>query len=153
MIERMTRNELTSIKMMFASLSNEKYSLDNLGRRLDMVENGRERLREHVEGLQKLMDDITETITIEQCKAIYSTMKDYEMRLVPRLTPISTNVLMTKEQAKRLMDCARIKCHDCVEDSETCRDCQIYQMMEEIVPLDDYGEGLICPYSTAEWSD
>jgi len=153
MTERMTRDEVTAIKMLLASLSNEKYALERISKRLDMVPDGKERLKQHTEDLQKLMDEIVNTITAEQCKVIYGTMKDYEMRLVPKLMPMSTNVLMTKDQAKNLMDCARIKCQGCVEDGESCRRCQVYQIMEETVPLDDYGNGMICPYSLAEWEN
>ena len=153
MMERMTRQEVSAIKMLFASLSNEKYALDGLTRRLGMIPDGVDRLRRCTADLQKIMDEIVGTITTEQCKSIYGTMKDYEMRLVPKLTPMTTNVLMTKDQAKDLMDCARVKCHDCVEDGESCRSCRVYKIMEETVPLDDYGDGMICPYSLAEWDD
>ena len=59
----------------------------------------------------------------------------------------------TKEQAKALLDCARWKCHDCIEDGESCRKCQLYKLLEATTPMDDYGDGMICPYSLAQWGD
>jgi hypothetical protein len=78
-------------------------------------------------------------------------MKDFDMRLLPKLTPGSTNVIMTKEEGMELMDIARWRCHSCAEDGESCRSCRLYKILESTTPMDSYGDGLMCPYALAEW--
>ena len=110
-------------------------------------------MRLAVGGLRAICDDLVGTIRRSQCQQIWGTMKDFEMRLLPKLTPGSTNIVLTKEEGKQLLDCARWKCHDCIEDGESCRQCQLYKLLEATTPMDDYGDGMICPYSLAEWRD
>ena len=99
------------------------------------------------------MNDLIGTISRSQCRQIYGTMRDFEMRLLPKLTPGSTNILMTKDQGKELLDCARWKCHACVEDGEEARKCKLYQLLEATTPMDNYGDGMLCPYALAEWEE
>ena len=147
------RSELTAVRMLLAALSTAAYAQEDLQKRLECVPYGNQRLKLAVGGLRAVCDDVIGTITRSQCKQIYGTMKDFEMRLLPKLTPGSTNIIMTKEQGKDLLDCARWKCHDCIEDGESCRKCQLYKLLEATTPMDDYGDGMICPYSLAEWGD
>ena len=151
--ERMNRTEMTAVRMMLAALSVAAYAKDDLKDRLECVPYGNQRMRMAVGGLRAICDDLVGTISRSQCKQIYGTMKDFEMRLLPKLTPGSTNIIMTKEQGKELMDCARWKCHSSVEDGEACRKCQLYKLLESTTPMDSYGDGLVCPYSMAEWED
>ena len=151
--ERLMRSELTAVRMLLAALSSAAYAKEDLDDRLKCVPHGRERFRLSLGGLRAVCDDLIGTISRSQCKQIYGTMKDFEMRLLPKLTPGSTNIIMTKEQGKDLLDCARWKCHDCVEDGERCRECQLYKVLEATTPLDDYGDGMICPYALADWKE
>lgn len=151
--ERLMRSELTAVRMLLAALSSATYAKEDLDDRLKCVPHGRERFRLALGGLRAVCDDLIGTISRSQCKQIYGTMKDFEMRLLPKLTPGSTNIIMTKEQGKDLLDCARWKCHDCVEDGERCRECQLYKVLEATTPLDDYGDGMICPYALADWKE
>ena len=151
--ERLMRSELTAVRMLLAALSTAAYAQEDLHDRLECVPDGNRRLRLAVGGLRAVCDDLIGTISRSQCKQIYGTMKDFEMRLLPKLTPGSTNIIMTKEQGKDLLECARWKCHDCIEDGESCRKCQLYKLLEATTPMDDYGDGMICPYSLAEWRD
>jgi len=151
--ERLVRNEMTAVRMLLAALSTTLYAQKDLADRLECVPDGNRRMRLAVGGLRAVCDDLIGTISINQCKQIKGTMNDFEMRLLPKLTPGSTNIIMTKEQGKELLDCARWKCHDCIEDGEGCRECQLYKILEATTPMDDYGDGMICPYSLAEWRD
>lgn len=151
--ERLMRSELTAVRMLLAALSSATYAKEDLDDRLKCVPHGRERFRLALGGLRAVCDDLIGTISRSQCKQIYGTMKDFEMRLLPKLTPGSTNIIMTKEQGKDLLECARWKCHDCVEDGERCRECQLYKVLEATTPLDDYGDGMICPYALANWKE
>ena len=151
--ERLRRNEMNAVRMLLALLSTMSYAKDDLRGRLECVPNGNRRFRMAYGQLKAVCDDLIGTISTSQAKQIYGTMKDFEMRLVPKLTPGSTNIIMTKEEGKDLLDCARWRCQACTEDSESCRSCRLYKILEATTPLDDYGATLICPYSLAEWED
>ena len=149
--ERLKRNEMNGLRMLLAHLSTAAYVQDDLKDRLECIPDGNRRLRMAVGGLRAVCDDVIGTVSKAQAKQIYGTMRDYELRLVPKLTPASVNIMLTKEQGIELMDMAREKCHGCVEDGESCRECRLYKIFEATTPMDDYGDGLLCPYSLAEW--
>ena len=149
--ERLMRTEMTAVRMLLAALSTAAYAQEDLRHRLECIPSGNQRLRMAVGGLRAVVDDLIGTISLSQCKQIYGTMNDFEMRLLPKLTPGSTNIIMTKDQGIALLDCARWQCHDCVKDGNECRECQLYKIMESTTPLDDYGAGMVCPYSLADW--
>ena len=151
--ERLNRIEMQSVRMLLAALSVAAYAEKDLEKRLECVPAGNQRMRMAVGSLRSVVNDLIGTISRSQCKQIYGTMKDFEMRLLPKAMPGSTSVVMTKEQGKDLLDCARWKCHACVEDGEACRQCKLYQLLEATTPMDDYGDGMICPYALAEWED
>ena len=149
--ERLKRSEMTAVRMLLAHLSSAQYAQEDLQDRLQCIPNGRARMRLAVAQLRAVCDDLIGTISKSQAKQIYGTMRDFDVRLVPKLTPMTTNVIMTKEEGKDLIDCAREKCFGCVEDGESCRKCKLYQFLEATTPMEDYGDGLICPYSLAKW--
>ena len=150
--ERLLRSEMTALRILLAALSSAAYAQTDLQKRLECIPYGKERLRMAVGGLRAVCDDLIGTVSRQQCQQIYGTMMDFEMRLLPKLTPGSTNIIMTQEQGKDLIDCARWKCQACVEDGNSCRQCRLYKLLEATTPLDDYGEGLICPYALQEWA-
>ena len=149
--ERLKRSEMTAVRMLLAHLSSAKYAQEDLQDRLECIPHGRTRMRLAVAQLRAVCDDLIGTISKSQAKQIYGTMRDFDVRLVPKLTPMTTNVIMTKEECKDLIDCAREKCFGCVEDGESCRQCKLYKLLEATTPMEDYGDGLICPYSLAKW--
>ena len=151
--ERLKRTEMIGMRMLLAHLSSATYFQEDLKDRLECIPDGNRRLRLAIGGLRAICDDLIGTITRSQAKQIYGTMKDYDLRLVPKMTPGSVNIILTKEQGKALMDLAREKCTGCVEDGESCRECRLYQILESTTPMDDYGDGLICPYSLAVWKE
>jgi len=51
----------------------------------------------------------------------------------------------------KLVDMAREKCKGCVEDGNGARQCELYRFLEVTSPMEDYGDGLMCPYALAEW--
>ena len=149
--ERLVRVEMQAVRMMLATLSTAAYAKDDLKKRLECVPYGNERMRMALGGLRSVVNDLIGTISVQQAKQIYGTMKDFDMRLLPKLTPGITNVIMTKEEGMELMDIARWKCHSCAEDGESCRSCRLYKILEATTPMDNYGDGLMCPYALAEW--
>ena len=151
--ERLNRVEMQAVRMMLAALSTAAYAKDDLKERLECVPDGNKRFRLALGGLRAVCDDVIGTVSRSQCKQIYGTMNDFEMRLLPKMTPGTTNIIMTKDQGKDLLECARWKCHDCVEDGEACRQCKLYKLLEATTPMDSYGDGLICPYALAKWEE
>ena len=149
--ERLKRSEMTAVRMLLAGLSTAGYAREDLQERLKAVPDGNGRLRRSLGLMKAVADDLVGTISKAQCRQIYGTMKDFEMRLVPKLTPMSQNVIMTAEEAKELLECARWKCRDCIEDGDSCRKCKLYKLLEATTPMEDYGTGMICPYSAAKW--
>ena len=143
---------MQAVQMALAGISALAYAQDDLKRRLECIPSGNQRMKMTVGGVKSVMNDLIGTITQKQALHIYHVMKDMDMRLVPKLTPGSGNFIMSKEEGKELMDCARERCHGCVEDNESCRKCRLYKLMTALVPLEKY-EGLICPYSLAEWEE
>lgn len=79
-------------------------------------------------------------------------MQDMEIRMVPKMTGMTQNVIFDKDLAKGLIDAAQEKCHGCVEDGNGCRNCALYKVLEGIIPLENY-DGMICPYAVSEWED
>lgn len=147
------RSEMTAVRMLLAALSTAAYAKDDLKARLECVPDGNRRLRLALGLLRAVCDDVVGTISLAQSRQILGTMKDYEMRLVPKLTPMSTNIIMTKEEGKDLLNLAREKCVGCTEDGDSCRECKMYKLLEATTPMEDYGSGLICPYSLAKWEE
>ena len=151
--ERLKRNEMNSLRMLLANLSSAEYVRMELKNRLDCIPDGNRRFRLALGGLKAVCEDVIGTISAAQAKQIYGTLKDYRMQMVPKAMPGTVNIMLTKEQGVELIDLARERCHGCVEDGNSCRECRLYKLFEATTPLDDYGDGLICPYSLAEWED
>ena len=149
--ERLTRHEMSSLKMLLAELSSGAWAEDNLQKRLECIPYGRERLQMAVGHIRAICNDVLGTIPTAQKVQIRGTMTDFEIRLMPKATPNSTNIVLTRAQGKDLVDMACERCIGCVEDGESCRKCKLYKFMEATTPLDDYGSGMTCPYSRAEW--
>ena len=148
---RLVRSEMTAVRMLLAGLSTVGYANEDLGEVLKMIPNGKRRLKLGLGQLNAVMSDMIGVISKPQCRQIWGTMKDYEMRLVPKLAPLSKNVLMTFDEGKDLMDMARERCHSCIEDGESCRKCRLYQILEATTPLEEWTDSMICPYSLATW--
>ena len=151
--ERLTRQEFGAVLRLYTLLSDAVHFENDMGRRLECVPNGKKRMRLLLGQIRSIVNDITGTIPVAQCRRIMSTMNDYESRLVPKFTPSKTNVLLDKEQARTLVDFARVECRECVRDSEECRSCKLYELLVAVVPCDNYGNTFLCPYNHSEWGD
>ena len=78
---------------------------------------------------------------------------DYEMRLTPSATPSELNVIMAREEFRTLVDSAREKCRECVQDDTECEECGLYRLLTSIVPLDEYHSMNLCPYNLGRWKN
>lgn len=151
--ERLNRGEFEAIRSLLGAVSYTAHANDDLQKRLEMLPYGKQRMRMLVGGLRAMADDLIGTVPRGQCKQLRNTMQDMEMRMVPKLTGMTQNVIFEKDLAKGLIDAAMEKCRGCVEDSVGCRKCGLYKVLEGMLPLDNYGDGMICPYSVSEWED
>lgn len=151
--ERLNRGEFEALRCLLGAVNYTVRAKEDLQKRLECVPGGRSRMAMILGGLKAVADDIIGTIPAGQCKQIRNTMLDMEMRMVPKKTPMSQNVILEKDVAKALIDIAMEKCRGCVEDEESCRRCALYQVLEGFLPLDNYDNGMLCPYSLSEWKD
>ena len=151
---RLTRTEFEAVRYMLGAVNYLAKAKDVMigGPCLKRIPHGDARMRMTLGGLKSIIDDILGTVTVKQCMQLSNTMADMEMRMVPKMTPMTTNVVMEESIAKELIDLARVACKDCTRDGKTCLQCALYPNMEAIVPLDDYGAGTMCPYALTDWA-
>lgn len=153
MEERLVRKEFEAVRCLLGAISYAASARDDLARRLAEIPGGQKRMEAVVAGLRDITDAVIDTVPQGQCRQLKNTMNDMEMRMVPKLTGMSQNVVLEKDNAKALIDIAMEKCRGCVEDGVKCRECGLYKVLEGFLPLDTYGNGLLCPYSISEWID
>ena len=151
--ERLNRGEFEAMRGLIAATSYVAHARDDLQKRLECIPGGKQRMSMLLGSIKAITDDIVGTMTVNQCKQLRNTMNDMDIRMVPKLTRMSQNVIFEKDLAKGLIDIAQEKCHGCVEDSESCRSCSLYKILEALIPLEDYRTPILCPYSVTEWID
>lgn len=150
---RLTRTEKAAMIL----LAHAATSLDDLQKdfadRLKMIDGGAERLAETSRGTDALLNDLRMTVPENQRMSLQNTGMDYEMRLMPKLSPMTTNVIMTKEEFRTLVDCARSKCTDCTLDDNECESCKLFQLLTSVMPMDEYHHDMLCSYNLAVWGN
>ena len=150
---RINRSEkMSMIVLAYACTILEDLKKD-LHDRLGMIEDGDERMREVSDRADALLNDLRVTIPLNQRMNLQNTAQDYEIRLSPKATPYRTNVVMQKDEFKELVDYARAKCRDCMDSDEECEKCGLFRLLTVILPLDDYHDGMLCPYNLGEWAN
>ena len=149
----MTRREQTCLTFLMNAASALMEAKDDLAGRLTMIDGGKELMDTIADGCVKLLTEVRMTIPERQRNNLANTASDYEMRLVPKFTPTKTNVIIQKEEFRKLVDAAQVKCRDCVEDGTHCKACELYQLLTTILPLEAHDETMLCPYNLAEWEN
>ena len=151
--ERLTRTEMHSVQWLMNALSSFRYAEEDLKTRLETIPDGTERLKQFNTNADKLFRDICGTIPEKQLKHLLGVAKDYEVRMVPKMMPKPTSVVLTRDEAMELVDAAQVKCKwDCVPDMDESRNCKLCKVFEAVVPLQQYNS-VSCPYWRAEWDD
>ena len=150
---RLNRGEFEATRCLLGAVNYAAHAKDDLQKRMEMIPHGKERMAMVLGGLKAIADDLIGTLPVGQCKQIRNTMNDMEMRMVPKLSRMSTNVILEKDVAKGLVDAAMEKCHGCVEGPEEGMKCPLYKVLESFLPLDSYENGMLCPYSMSEWKE
>lgn len=151
--ERLNRAEFEAVRCLLGAVSYTATAAESLGKRLECVPYGKQRMAMILGGLRAMSDDLIGTVPVNQCRQLRNTMNDFDMRMVPKYTSMNQNVILEKTLAKGLIDTAMEKCKGCVEDSVSCRECALYKVLEGFLPLDNYDSGMLCPYSLSEWLD
>lgn len=150
---RLTRNEKTSmIVLAYAATVLDDLQAD-IADRLGMVPDGAEKLKKISEATDALLAELRRTIPVNQRVNLSNTARDYDFRLMPKASPMSTSVIMTKDEFKELVDCARVKCRECTDTNEECEKCGLFQLLTVVLPLDDYDDTMLCPYNLGEWAN
>ena len=150
---RLNRKEkMAMIVLAYAATVLEDIQAD-LADRLKMIDGGEEKLQSLSVGTDDLLRELRLTIPVNQRMSLQNTAKDFEIRLAPKATPSKTSVVMQKEEFKQLVDLARAECRDCMDDDKTCEKCNLYQLLTVILPLDDYHDGMLCPYNLGVWAN
>lgn len=151
--ERMNRHEFEAVRCLLGAVSYIANASEDLQKRLECIPAGRKRMAMARGAVNAIANDLIGTMTGAQCKQMQNVMKDMEMRMVPKLSPGSRNVIMTADAAKTLIDSAKSRCAICAASGDEIRRCPLYQVLEGLIPLEDYGDGLLCPYVLADWED
>lgn len=148
--ERMTRAEMQSMQWMLNAISTICYAVDDLGKRLELIPSGKQRMHMLSGAARSIYYDLQGTVPERQCRQILNAAKDLEVRMVPKLTPAKVTITLDKDIAMELVNAAQIKCMDCLKENDEGRECKLCQLLEAVVPLTRY-DSFYCPYSTASW--
>lgn len=147
---RLNRGEFEAVRCLLGAVNYAAHANDDLRKRLMII--GREqRMADVLQELRDVTDDVIGSVPVGQCRQLKNTMHDMEIRMTPKLAPMSRNIVLDKDIAKDLIDIAMEKCRGCVEDEKECRKCALYRVLESFLPMEDYENSLLCPYSRAEW--
>lgn len=152
MEQRFVNKEFTMLKRLTAFISELLYMKEDLDERMQIIPDGQKRLDNVLSEVSDLVKELIETGPDSQKKQLYNFIKDSRVELIPKLSPGSTNILMSKAQAKQLVDIAQEKCKSCVEDPRSAKNCVLYKVLE-VTALPDTYNTLLCPYSRAKWED
>ena len=143
----LTRNEKMCLTFLTNTASALAESKDGLSERIDRIEHGQDRIDRLVSDSLELLNDIRMTVPEKQRVSLVNTANDYEIRLTPKYTPSSHNVIVQKEDFRTLVDAAQAKCVECTDDNEECRKCKLFNLLVTVLPLDSYDGTFMCPYS------
>lgn len=149
----LNRKEKTCLMFLMNAASSLVEAKTDLADRLKHIDGGAELMEQVADGSVKLLTEVRKTIPERQRTSLANTVTDYEMRLVPRLTPSKTNVVVAKEDFRSLVDAAQTKCQDCTELNEDCGKCDLFRLLQVVLPLDAYDTTFLCPYNRAEWEN
>jgi len=148
-----TRQEKMSILFLMNTVSAMMDSREELKDRVSRIEGGQELMDEMVDSSEQLLTEIRKTIPTSQRVSLNNISKDMEMRMVPKMTPSKTTVLVQKEDFRQLVDAAQVKCRECTDDSVQCRQCGLFKLLQSVVPLEKYDGTFLCPYNMAGWEN
>lgn len=148
-----TRNEKVAMMFLMNATSAIQDSVDDLKKRLEKIEDGEQMMKDLAELSVKVLTEIRRTIPEDQRASLNNVSKDMEMRLVPKMTPSKTTVVVQKEDFRQLVDAAQVKCRECTDDSDQSMKCGLCKLLKVVVPLETYDGTFLCPYNMAGWEN
>ena len=152
--ERLNRAEMNSVRWCLAAVNSVAYAKDDLQKRLERIPNGKRRWNLMLGQLRALLNDIIGTVPKKQCNTIKNVMNDMELRMVPKFSPGGNRVSMGVEDLSLLVNAAKKDyCLSCIRNGDECKKCELYQVLESIAPLNDWGSSTICPYMREDWME
>lgn len=149
----LTRREKTSLQFLAHAVSALVEAKSDLSERLDRIPDGQGRMQKLADDGIQMLTELRQTVPEKQRLNMINTAKDYEIRLVPKFTPTSHNVVVQKEEFRELVDAAQARCRDCTLDNEECKECGLYKLLVTILPMNVYSGTFLCPYNLAEWEN
>ena len=149
----MTRTEKCSLTYLANAASTLVDAKKDLADRLGRIEGGTERMNMLADECVKLLTEVRMTIPERQRTSLSNTVKDFEMRMVPKMTPSKTNVIVEKEDFRSLVDAAQYRCKNCADLNAESRNCDLFRLLQVILPLEGYDSTILCPYNRAEWEN
>lgn len=151
-MERLTRTEYQNMIFLLHSVSICNYALEEMPKRIECIPNGTARLKMAMGQLRAIVDDLMGTVPDKQVLKIRGTVKDMEIRIVPKMTKRSVgSLLISTDDMRVLVNHAKAECRMCVMDGEEARKCPLQQTLSALLPLENYGDGTLCPYNLADW--
>ena len=151
--ERLNRPEMQALRWVIAALNSVALAEKDLQKRLECVPEGQVSYRLMLGQLRALCNDMIGTIPVKQCKQIKNVMDDMELRMIPKYTTNKNQVVMGVDDVSYIVSHAQRDeelCQTCIMDGNECRSCKMYQILESVAPLEDYGSGMMCPYN-GDW--
>ena len=151
--ERLTRSEMACLRSIMVLASDLHHAKDDLKNRLECVPGGVGRLNMILGSVDSLFKDLIGTVSDRQRRQIINQSKDMRLQIVPAMSSAGNKVMIYIDEVKELTDCAREKCKSCADTGEEARKCRLYKWLETNIPLDDYGDGFLCPYARRDWGE
>ena len=150
--ERLNSTEMRAIRWSLTAVNSIAYAERDLANRLECIPNGKVRWRLMLGQLRALCNDLIGTTPNKQVKTIRNTLNDMEIRLVPKFTTFDNRVVLDASDVGALVTLAKeTACTSCIKTDSECRACELYKILESAAPLDDYGDGGLCPYNMLTW--
>ena len=122
--------------------------------RLECIPSGKVRWRLLLGQLRAVTNDLIGTIPYKQCVNIKNVMNDMELRLVPKYSGHGNRVTLDIDDLSYIVNAAKKDhCLACILNGDECRSCKLYQILESIAPMEDWGDSTVCPYMREDWLD
>lgn len=149
--ERLRRGEMILAQQVMVLASQAEFAREDLRKRMEMVPDGVARLDAACDGISELFQDMMGTVPEKQRRQMLNTARDYVMVFQPKAMPGNPRISLANEDFRELVELARYRCQTCADTAEEAKKCPLYRWMEANIPLEDYGDGLVCPYYTIGW--
>ena len=150
---RMTSVEKFNIIILINAVNALVTAQEPLANRASKVDGGVDTLNMLAEKSAEFLQEILTTIPENQRQNLVNTAKDYQMRLVPKVMPGSSTVVLQKEEARALVDAAQVKCQECAELNDDKEKCPLFRLLTIAIPLEKYDDTILCPYNMATWEN